>query len=458
MTPHPHTAPPQPWQNANNFPPSKQRHNSAPYPSGAPAYQHVRTEPYSNGNPEPYPDGNVDGNDDPLSPAPPEVKNEFGFLEEDFDGECYFLRHPDEIELDFSLGTIAWYPATFTQLALPSTFKEAELEVIAPRKPHSQGETSVSDYYIRELREETLLSVRQTNEWDKIKYDPIFKEFDPVRFIPLSKASLLAKYKDRQDSSWTLHDPSPTPEPSDRGVPSRKPSVNARDDDGDLIIDHDDSDEESEQDDVLGNLEQALHQNGVSRPGRHSRAGSNASISSQSAKPKPLIPVRDMNQEDRLAALGVTGEPKVVYTMPGPAIGAPPPQREGSVSHHSRQSSVASSRSDVQAPWPPPPPPGQPPGHNYHRRNNSQSERYELGNVGRPNSSTSQRTAPGSDFGDTNEEQTPRPKFNRTDSRKRAYEEDGGGAYGGGHDDADVTPKPQRYKQQRVNDAYSRRW
>lgn len=102
-----------------------------------------------------------------------------------------------------------------------------------------------------------------------------------------------------------------------------------------------------EEEDILGDFEQALtagSANGTKGYTNHSRSHSRASSVVSNAgerimRPVPLVPIRDGAQEDILAALGVTGSPKMVYQTPGPAVGAPDPR--------SRQSSVVSDRSSV---------------------------------------------------------------------------------------------------------------
>lgn len=186
------------------------------------------------------------------------------------------------------------------------------------------------------------------------------------------------------------------------------------------------------------------------------------------------MPVRDRAQDDVLAALGVTGSPKMVYQTPGPAFGPPASQsREGSVSRaHSRQSSVVSDTEATRAP--PPPPSGQPRyytrPHSSHNTWQSHGPPYNHGYDGsrrgsnasyhssrpessgsRPGSSASRHTANGSDFGGgADQDRTPRPKYQRTDSRKRGYED-----YDQAGRDDDATPKQQRYKQPRVDGAYA---
>ena len=342
----------------------------------------------------------------------------------------------------------------------------------------------MSEYFYRDKREETLISVRLTEEWRRIKDDVIFKEFSRTCKDILSKSELVLKYKDRRDPTWSDREPSATPEPE---VGSNQHDATDYAVGGAVETDrrysaHDDASSQaaSEDGDVLGNLEQALQRN-TSRAGRHSRANSTTSISSNhSTKLKPLMPVRDRAQEDVLKTLGVTGSPKMVYQTPGPAIGAPPPQREGSVSRdRSRRGSTASNSGTPRVP--PPPPPGQPvhyarrnsfvskwdsraPGPyaegSYGSRRGSNASGYNSG-ASRPGSRGSQHAGYGSEHSHRDEERTPRPKYNRTDSRKRGYDDYDGGysrereRYERYEHDEDATPKQQRYKQPRVGEWYS---
>lgn len=353
-------------------------------------------------------------------------------LEEDFYDECYFAVHPEEIDLKLSLGMIEWKAPLPTKRPLPSTFAEAELEALAPRKPLPTDDESISDYFIRSKRHEASLSVRQTEYWNEVKDDIIFREFPMICASILTMSELLAKYKDRPDPTWRSRVYSPTPDPEtsvmdvdDEITPRPQQNPHSRRTSRSQQYHRSRSvsrsqDYMDEQSDVLGSLENMSHSR------RHSRASSVASTSSHRAsKPTPLMPIRDAAQEDILAALGVTGSPKVVYQTPGPAIGAPQPQRT------SRHNSNASGNG---RPPPPPPPPPQ------------TQDRYRRASNG------SHHTAAGSDFGDP--DATPRAKVHRSETRKRAYEDSDDSdaqkqqqrAFG----DDEETPKPRR-KQKRVD-------
>lgn len=409
----------------------------------------------------------VDGNGDPFPPAIPSIAS-VEDLEDDFDGECYYARRPDEVNPLLSLGIIEWQAPLPTKLALPSTFQEAELEALAPRMPKAGVDDSISDYFTNEKREEALLSVRQTDAWEEVKDDVIFKEFPPVCSETLSTYELVERYRDRPDPDWTSpppdHAPTPTPEMSRQPTPAQgELSRDSMDLDGrygssDYIKREDDGDPG----DVLGNLEQALFSSGpanghaaykqTTAGGRNSRT---ASITSQTGKritrPEPLAPVRDRAQESILAALGVTGSPKVVYQTPGPAFGAPPSQQDSNRATLSRHNSLSSNQGRFR---PPPPPPGQQRSPSYDAWKTN-DRRWSNGHAAeRPSSSASQHTAAGSDFHSDDQDATPRPKFGRTDNRKRSHGEfeDGGGGDRRWQGD-DATPRA-RHKQQRVEGPY----
>lgn len=498
----PQTGPPQSWPQNNSFH-NRPRHNSAPFPPTVS-----------------YPNGPLDGNGDPLGPDedPYELETEY------YGAECYFARHPEDIEPDLSLGHIQWNAPLPTKRPLPGTFAEAEVEALAPRKPHPSDDESISDYFINSRRHEAFLSIRQSDAWELVKNDLVFREFPavPTEVVPMPE--VLATYRDRPDLSWVAEEASPTPEPEpeprrERLDPSSDTKGGAMElddlttpDDGHRV------DDESEQGDVLGNLEQALQQNGNAPRPLHSRANSTTSGSAQALKrPSIIRPVRDRAQEELLAALGVTGSPKAVYQTPGPAVGPPPsklpPSRQDSLGDNhgalqgSRHSSFGSNPSGWQGSrhnsfgsnpsgWPvPPPPPGLPPPSALQRQRSTSHDPSQAGaqpysngyHSDRRGSNSSQHTATGSDFHPDDRdntsrptsrgsyrrkrrheaseeledmEVTPRPDCERNDNRKRGYEgsEDGVTNDRTKQEDDD-TPRPRR-KQQRtdeyphVDDAY----
>ncbi|SMQ53944.1 unnamed protein product [Zymoseptoria tritici ST99CH_1A5] len=360
----------------------------------------------------------LDGNGEVMPPLDDSLGSEESF-EEDFDGECYFARYPEEINPDLSLGIIEWKAPLPTRRALPSTFDEAELEALAPRKPPPVDEQSVSDYFTIARREEAFLSVRQTDGWHEIKDSLIFREFPAVCRNLITLQELIAQYRNRFDAAWASEDEdmsrSPTPDLSRGPTPSRTVSGHS------MEVDHEHATavpskemaEAPSQDPhgYLDGLEQALHNNSrrnahqnqhnnprpnnkrshsrassVANHGRngsishfransvfsnHSRAGSvnHHSRASSVSHSRALPKVRDQAQEDILASLGVEGSPSQVYETPGPAFGPPPTTAEKEKERHSRANSIGSgqvgsvkSGSGHAPPFAiPPPPPGRPP-------------------------------------------------------------------------------------------------
>ena len=376
-------------------------------------------------------------------------------LEDDFEGECYFARRPDEINPALSLGVIEWQAPLPTKRALPATFQEAELEALAPKQHRTAEDEVISDYFTSAKRDEVFLSVRQTEEWNEVKDDLIFRELPRFTNDIISMFDLFGKYRDRPDPTWMAaprtQAETPTPDQSPAPTPSKAES-------NDLISNGDRVVTSSamarmknvDQSDILDNLEQALLPNNGTDGfgdgsfvgnGHHSRT---TSISSQTSghlsRPRPVVPVRDAAQEDILAALGVTGSPRKFYQTPGPVHGPAP--RE----HTSRHNSLTSIPGGHRVPPPPPPP-----SHDLRMMQNEQHHNFNGYSGGRPGSAGSQHTASGSDFHADDNDATPRPRLDRMDSRKRAFDGSDDGSFDAGDmRDHDATPK-QRRKQPRVD-------
>ncbi|KAF2216992.1 hypothetical protein CERZMDRAFT_80982 [Cercospora zeae-maydis SCOH1-5] len=310
-----------------------------------------------------------DGNGDPMSPST-QTEMQDNALEHDFDEECFYSRHPEQIDPSLSLGAIVWKAPVPGLAALPATFGEAGLGATAPRiatKANGKSLSALCD------GEEPLLSVRQTEAWFDLQRSLIFKEFPAVCHKLISLSELLTEYKQRFDEEWAVGPRSPTPgltrEPTPVRTDSRASScgrsVDSWHQDNSVRPSTEQADAFDNQLDVLDRLEAALRTGsrnggsvahsragsvGHSRAGSvsHSRAGSvhshhrRQSSTIKFTRPKVLQAVRDPAQEDILAALGVSGSPKSVYQTPGPAFGPPP---ESKTSRHSRESSVASTRS-----------------------------------------------------------------------------------------------------------------
>lgn len=412
--------------------------------------------------PQDTPSESFAGNDDRTSVYDQDyLEKEFKDLEEDFDGERYFASHPDEIVPELSLGFLTWHAPLPTKRPLEATYGLAEVEAIAVRKALPTDDESISDYFIVAKRHEALLSVRQTEVWAEVKQNLIFKEFAPLcdQYLPMSE--VLDKYRDRRDTDWVQREPSATPEPDFDENDFGQATDGAADSNSQYRMQRSHSRAVSEVSDSFSNLERSLPLNGTTRRARHSRTTSTTSTSGQAInRPRPLLPIKDPQQEDILAALGVTGSPKIVYETPGPAIGPPAPGRERSRSRHSRQNSVSSNTNGRHVPPPPPPPP--PPMNAGHKRQRpSREDPWRIDGRqyrnGRRGSASSQHTAPGSDF-DDDQEQTPRAAPSKVaDNRKRAHNDGEDGDLSIIHEqDEDATPRAQ--KQRRVEDAYNRRW
>ncbi|KAF2723859.1 hypothetical protein K431DRAFT_242130 [Polychaeton citri CBS 116435] len=265
----------------------------------------------------------LDGNGDPFPPltALPEDGDS---TESDYDSECYFARHPDEINPALSIGTIEWEPAKHTRYALPATFALAEIEAIAPRRPPPPGEESPSEYFHHNKQEEALLSVRQTDWWEVVKGDDVYVEFPTLPSILLTAEEVYSRYRYQHDPEWEVAERRfETPSSSSRH--STPMLTHTQIDDGSSVRDG--------ATDMLDDLEQALGTETLKAPTRSIRSpgrtydrpsSSRLTYPEKLTRPKPLPLIRDQAQEDILATLGVTGSPKTVFQTPGPAFGPPP--------------------------------------------------------------------------------------------------------------------------------------
>ena len=333
----------------------------------------------------------LDGNGDPFPPQ--DLQQNDDALEHEYDEECYYARHPEQINPTLSLGAIEWKAPMPARSALPCTFQEAEMGALAPRHASARSRESVSTLC---KDDEAFLSIKQTDAWSDLKSSLIFKEFPTVCNKLISLSQLLAKYRDRYDAEWAAGPRSPTPALTRAPTPERSDSrasgysrhMEIDQQEGGVRISTEQPEVFGGQFDVLDDLEAALRTSNRHGSVTHSRAGSmahsragsvahsragsvnhvragsvthsragsvthprNGSVYShhrrQSStanipRPKALPAIRDSAQEDVLAALGVSGSPKMVYQTPGPAFGPPPPNV---VQRHSRESSVASTRS-----------------------------------------------------------------------------------------------------------------
>lgn len=194
----------------------------------------------------------------------------------DFDGAIW-PKSNEPVDPNLSLGVIIWHPAKQMTRALPATFEEAEEHSLKPTPEKLGNGESVSIYFTTENSHEAFLDVRQTDEWDYIKDDPIFVVFTDAEMqhnlVPVEDC---IAQRDRPDES--------------AAELTRNEDAEMREADWS----------------VMDNLEQAL--SGDSGNSKHT------THASEPAPPKA------QTQEDILAALGVTGQPKPVSgeSMPFP--------------------------------------------------------------------------------------------------------------------------------------------
>ncbi|PSN61871.1 hypothetical protein BS50DRAFT_147413 [Corynespora cassiicola Philippines] len=184
----------------------------------------------------------------------------------DFDGAIW-PKANEPVDPNLSLGVIIWRPAKQVTRALPSTYDDAEEQALKPPAEKLGNAESVSIYFTTENSHEAYLDVRQTDDWDKIKDDPVFVVFTDEKMkedlIPIEDCIAM---RDRPD------------EPVEEEKELEDEEM------------HDSSWN------VMDNLEQAL--SGQDKEAKRSTPGHDTS----SVKPQ--------TQEDILAMLGVTGSPK----------------------------------------------------------------------------------------------------------------------------------------------------
>lgn len=184
----------------------------------------------------------------------------------DFEGAIW-PKSNEPVDPSLSLGVIIWHPAKQVTRALPSTFEEAEEQALKPAPDRLDNGESVSVYFMAENSHEAFLDVRQTDEWEHIRDDPIFVVFTD---------------EDMQHNLVTLEDCI-----AQRDRPDEGTSTSVRDDDEEMpdaswsVMDH---------------LEQVLS---TPKGGQQSRT----------AEKQEPSPSHD-SQEDILARLGVTGAAK----------------------------------------------------------------------------------------------------------------------------------------------------
>ncbi|KAL6710020.1 hypothetical protein ACN47E_009811 [Coniothyrium glycines] len=185
----------------------------------------------------------------------------------DFDGPIW-PKSNEPVDPALSLGVIIWHPAKQMTRALPSTFAEAEEQALKPVPEGFENGDSVSTYFTADNSHEAFLDVRQTDDWELVRGDPIFVEFNDEEMeqnmVPIEDC---IAQRDRPDG-----DGSHTKQAEDQEMYDVTP-------------------------DIMDYLEQAL-------------SGTNApELQALNCKPETQMEPA-LTQEDILAKLGVTGAPK----------------------------------------------------------------------------------------------------------------------------------------------------
>ncbi|KAL5118098.1 hypothetical protein ACEQ8H_003933 [Pleosporales sp. CAS-2024a] len=371
----------------------------------------------------------------------------------DFEGAIW-PKSNEPVDPSLSLGVIIWHPAKQVTRALPATFDEAEEQALKPAPDKLDNGESVSVYFMAENSHEAFLDVRQTDEWETIKDDPIFVVFSD---------------EDMQQNLVTLEDCI-----AQRDRPDEDYTLQQRDDDEEMpdaswsVMDH---------------LEQVLS----------TTKNEPESINEEArASPQP-----SNLQEDILAKLGVTGAPKPPVDGPQP----PPPYFQTAISEDLSMrdpsnstsrlpsglprppvstSSLAESRDSLHRraasssygpsstanghrhPIPPPPPPPLVPHHQNPWNRSNGGGGHDESRVSPAPSEGSNNTMAGSDFEPEKSidhvkgQDSGNPALMRSDcsiSRKRSYED---------ADHSEQQPRQQddytkRKRRSQVESAYSRR-
>jgi hypothetical protein len=428
----------------------------------------------------------------------------------DFDLEAEAGVPAEEVVPELSLGLVTWHPAVPTSKPLPSIFEEADPAWTESVKVVEGSHISAtSEFFPDDMSVDIRLSVRDTDEWQKVKDDLIFVEFaKTAATVPL--LTVIAN-RDRPDPVRAQPEPVTKIDfimPCSR-VDSQvqQSSAGADEDqsDGDQAMDMSDDEDEPvkpvmrpvlqplhqplprpviqaappmKQVCILDSLEQAL---GPKSPRKNERQSSRASVrysrsrspekrsrqGSQQPKAKPAPQPKDSAQENILAALGVEGSPKMVYPTPPPALGLPLPpgnryvyqsdsERQRFLTTCSKRNTppggfgVAAQGFHYGPQFPPPPPP---------RESRSPSyDPWRAHDPTSPKSTTSQHTVAGSDFHSDDMimadlDATPKAKVpvaleKQGSGRKRAFEEVAT-AEGRRRQDDDDTPRARRMRQSR---------
>ncbi len=198
----------------------------------------------------------------------------------DFEGAIW-PKSNEPVDPNLSLGVIIWHPAKQMTRALPSTFADAEEQALRPTPEKLNNGESVSMFFTLENSHEAFLNVRQTEEWERIRYDPVFVTFTDEKMCN----SLISL-----DDCITQRD---------------------RPDDFSRIEREGEDEDETMNDaawDIMDNLEQALSgSNGIMKT---EETKEDTTLSGLAQGESQGVTDSSPSQEDILASLGVTGLPK----------------------------------------------------------------------------------------------------------------------------------------------------
>ncbi|KAA6409499.1 MAG: hypothetical protein FRX48_07053 [Lasallia pustulata] len=231
----------------------------------------------------------------------------------------------------------AWRPAGPVSRPLPADFVMADAIMPIPPPSAEDDGPSLSKYVARENFESLDRNIKDSNHWDDLKDDPMFRPIpDDGAVVPI--AELI--------SHRNLHDDAEEGSDSER-------------EDGELTQESNVMSDDLDSWDVMNSLEHALNAGGAPANDYHPRGEPStqpveqAHLQRQYEEPSSEVDTARATEE-RLAALGVTGMPKPVraparpYPPPEPQTQASPVQDLGSRGRSPRRidTSVAYNRSD----------------------------------------------------------------------------------------------------------------
>jgi hypothetical protein len=277
---------------------------AGPYPSAGPVNTYgappVNTQPVpgSYGMPTPTSAHPATSQSTPISAQPPSATSEYASREQellnlalydwDFDFEgAIWPKANEPVDPNLSLGQIVWHPAEQVTRALPSSAIEAQKQADDPAAKKLDNAESVSIYFTADNSHEAFLDIRQTDDWEKIKDDPVFVVFTDDMMASLIPIEECIALRDRPD------------EPVEESSQDEKDQA---------------MQDSSSSWDVMNDLEQAL--------------SGTAENEKMSSPPQHTGPSKEQVQEELLAKLGVTVRPKTptgeVVSLPR-TLGSKPP-------------------------------------------------------------------------------------------------------------------------------------